>query len=466
MAEENTTDKGKNPAQGATTDGNATCVPHEPFPTIQQLQQLQQAGVSTEDFQKWIEDKAARAQQSSTPLPTQIASATTGKASLETPTKAAKRGKATEESPAVSSAEKRHSNPKRAKTAKGRSRKLKAELEALISEHPPISEYVSFHWYFNRRLEDFDPPQIIIDELARSAPDTSQSNHTIWKSLVKPLGEIQKHVQGPNQNRWDQVWGTTVKMPRLPTSTQLQALRYLDQKKGPVIGDALLARFKNADLLWFANGGPPTEFWRGAMLDDPTWRLEYMEKGENTPSSAIDTSGLIDLMKEVFPSRPAGLKMLNVAEDAGSDLDNPFTDKLRGAMAIGLSKTLAKVTKMEQTIEQLRVQVDLKRSLLVTANERIEEMEQTIEQLRVQVDSKTSLLVTANEEIEKMEQTIKQLESKAGDNMKERWSVVEDQVAELKEQAKSERVARERLEAGLKTLRQQLEKRGLSPVDE
>ena len=100
-------------------------------------------------------------------------------------------------------------------------------------------------------FQDFDSPEVIVEELSRSRKgkslDGNASDHTIVKSVNLALNDI-KTRKGVF-TRWDQAWDKDRKMPRLPTSAQLQALRYIRVKGGPDLPKHQVMRFDNAELL-------------------------------------------------------------------------------------------------------------------------------------------------------------------------------------------------------------------------
>ena len=178
-----------------------------------------------------------------------------------------------------------------------------SKLEDLIRQDRAIQHYVEYQWNFNRTFQDFDLPEIIVEELSRSRKgkslDGSASNHTIIKAANRALTDIQ--TQKGIFKRWSEAWDEDRKMPRLPTSAQLQALRYIQVKSGPGLPQYQAVRFDNAELRWFIDGGSPPAFWHGAQLDDPTFRAAYMAGTDVVNKAAhADASRVANLIKLVF----------------------------------------------------------------------------------------------------------------------------------------------------------------------
>ncbi len=183
-----------------------------------------------------------------------------------------------------------------------------ATLEEMIKGNANVQRYVEYQWNYNRDFLDFDHPQVIIDELNRtSSATTIPSNHTLWKSTTRALADVANYI--PRDDKWDKIWGEKAKLPRLPTSAQLQALRYLEVGKGPMLPLQLVKKFIDAQLLWYVDGGSPSPFWEGARLDDPNFRDQYMLGAEITKprTKAPDVSQLPELIRAVFPARPEGI---------------------------------------------------------------------------------------------------------------------------------------------------------------
>ncbi len=174
-----------------------------------------------------------------------------------------------------------------------------AELERLIQLNPAVRKYVQYQWNVNREFQDFDQPEVIVEQLS--------NNNQIWESAHDALADI--HNQKGDCKQWNEVWDEKRKMPRLPTSAQLQALRYTCTERGADLSELLSTKFDEAELLWFIDGGSPPAFWLGARLDDPDFRESYMAAGTHNKASHVDVSNLANLIQQVFS---AGLQSFGV----------------------------------------------------------------------------------------------------------------------------------------------------------
>jgi hypothetical protein len=179
------------------------------------------------------------------------------------------------------------------------------ELEQLRQTWPnSVGVYVEYNYRYNSDLRDFHDPAEVIPELQRSAP--TKSGHRAHRDATTSLADIRKWKS--RHLTWSQAFEAEGKMPWIAHSARLQTLRYLDTSSFDIDRN-MHAKFDQADLLWLIDGGCPTTFWNGAVLDDMNWRKEHMvdaprarNSSKDSPSGA-DLNRVIGLMKVVFPHR-------------------------------------------------------------------------------------------------------------------------------------------------------------------
>ncbi|KAJ4307175.1 hypothetical protein N0V88_000554 [Collariella sp. IMI 366227] len=187
--------------------------------------------------------------------------------------------------------------------------KAEAELNRLIKEHPfTIGRYVTWQWNWNREYRDYDDPAVIVQELARTPGPSPSSTHAIFASFKRALSCIYEWKL--KRKSWDDVmlgWGA--RMPRLPTSQQVKALRYLHPcSRG--FPETIVNHARLADLEWLLWDGPQPTFWRGVPIDDEEWRSTKMNPGRpqcHLPVEESKLKALPGLIKAVFPKKPEGV---------------------------------------------------------------------------------------------------------------------------------------------------------------
>ncbi len=392
----------------------------------------------------------------------------------------------------------------------------KDELEDLIAENDYIRIYVTYQWNFNRAFQHFHPPAVIIDELSRSSAWDVPRRHTIHKRIMETLAPIRSAVA--DHNHWTEVWGSNESpMPRIPTSARLQALRYLDLDQGVELDASLSARFNEAQLRWHLDGTPPPAFWKGARLDDPDFREKHMAGMEPSKEPSVDGERLVDLIRDVFPTRPDGVEIIRSSNSAqgqepqprpvpnpppsakapapASTSRNPTKPTVtneptdghdqRGVGAVGGSAGGASNSHNNSTSRSgarpgIAVAVP-KKTVGVPqparqATAAAAEHEATIRQLRLQLADKTARLTRAEAELQELEEDFEDLAGEAGEERsagdllwrrrldrletkhKERDSELvslRHLLATVQEQQVEERLRREQLERDLASLRQQ-----------
>lgn len=79
----------------------------------------------------------------------------------------------------------------------------------------------------NHTLAGIDQVEDILPQLARSKAD--DSNHQFWKMIVIAARSIQQWMAG--YSSWNEATAGGRKMPWLPTTGELQALKYLSPNK-------------------------------------------------------------------------------------------------------------------------------------------------------------------------------------------------------------------------------------------
>jgi hypothetical protein len=199
------------------------------------------------------------------------------------------------------------------------------ELNDLIEQYPlSIGRFITLQWNFNRSLrKPYEDPVVIIGELARST--SKGASHRIWRNLMSAIQSIAAWKE--DHATWKDARANK-KMPRLPTFTQIQALRYIDADNEDMPG-YIVSALSRIKLYWVLTGNSPTRFWRDAHLDDCEWRERHMAdsdlpwpRNENAPDEA-EARKVDRLMHAVFPMQPAGIFVLTGRTD-DDDMDDVF----------------------------------------------------------------------------------------------------------------------------------------------
>jgi len=170
----------------------------------------------------------------------------------------------------------------------------------LMDDTYAIKKYVQWHQVFDSHLQDLEDAQCILDELGRSAQDRP-SNHIIWKSVIISCRQIEKWKrQSGRYNNWEAAEAGEGQMPYLGSPAQLRALRYLGEGSR-YFPQHLREYLQTVDLEWYTDDEiPPSEWWLGAQLGDPSWRNDHMQALPKFRDGEIDAEAVVGLMKKAF----------------------------------------------------------------------------------------------------------------------------------------------------------------------
>jgi hypothetical protein len=164
-----------------------------------------------------------------------------------------------------------------------------------------IPAYIRYQWKWNRSMIDFHDPMDIVPYLEKSKAGIDRSSHRVWRDLRNALIDIATWKAG--HQSWESAEKNSGKlMPGLPTSGQIQAIRYLSDKTHEVPHD-MRTYLQNADLLWIVDGDRPTDFWKGAMLDSRSWRASHMDLTKLSKPKEVDIDtvrALVGALKRIF----------------------------------------------------------------------------------------------------------------------------------------------------------------------
>ncbi|KAK3901304.1 hypothetical protein C8A05DRAFT_35024 [Staphylotrichum tortipilum] len=359
--------------------------------------------------------------------------------------------------------------PKRVKTSP------RDELEEMIEDYDYVRLYVTYQWNFNRAFKEFHSPVAVIGELSRSAGYEAARNHTIHKRIMETLALFRSAVA--DHDHWTDVWDRkTPTMPRIPTSARLQALRYLDLDLGVGVDAPLAARFHDSQLRWYFDGTAPPRFWEGAKLDDPEFRERYMTGPESTKEPPIDGQRLVQLIRAVFPERPAGVEILKVSQSTrGHDRKAPPAPATTTKSATsGAGGSLQANSGAAAPARSIVIPLP---SRVTTAPAPMTDHEKTIRQLRRELADKNARLTRAEAELQELEEEIEDLAAEGSgelgsggvlwrsrlNRLETRQKERDSELASLRrllvtvqEQQVEERQKREQLERDLAALRQQV----------
>ncbi|KAK3291129.1 uncharacterized protein B0H64DRAFT_436008 [Chaetomium fimeti] len=154
------------------------------------------------------------------------------------------------------------------------------KMAIMRDENGAIKRFLAYHHLHDGELStiNLEQARVILGELARS-DQPIPSNHAFYKLCMKAVKEIEAwRGRHPNFN----MAIAQNKMPWIPTSISLSALRYLDPKYAG-FPPKVDAAFKKAKLSEFPAVGGRSNWWNNAALDNEKWRDDNLVAKSSKP---------------------------------------------------------------------------------------------------------------------------------------------------------------------------------------
>ncbi|KAL2022571.1 hypothetical protein VTK56DRAFT_5178 [Thermocarpiscus australiensis] len=142
-----------------------------------------------------------------------------------------------------------------------------------------IVEHMEKH-YRNVKPPPWLDLNVVAGQLCRSTSD-KRSSHSAVRSMREDLAQILDWKKG--HSNWKEAVQRE-KMPHLGTRSEITALEFLNPNGAlPSLPGMLIDRMVETDLRFLLAHEPGDdsevpEFWKGAQLNDPAWRNQYMVK--------------------------------------------------------------------------------------------------------------------------------------------------------------------------------------------
>lgn len=157
----------------------------------------------------------------------------------------------------------------------------KQRLRELRESHHCVRTIVN---HMGKHYKTRDPPpwldlRLVAGQMLRSAKQHTCSSHAAWKYLRESMMSIQGWMH--NHDNWEDAVKYS-KMPHLGLRSEIKATEFIEGKSDSM-PKSLMQVLKQIKLDFLMDSQPPTNddmpyFWRGADVDNPIWRREFMQK--------------------------------------------------------------------------------------------------------------------------------------------------------------------------------------------
>lgn len=198
-----------------------------------------------------------------------------------------------------------------------------------------VPKIIEYHWNHDRQLTTLRDIEEIVPELERSST-REPCTQRIWRDITTASIALKKWMGGHAS------WKDAVKaddektMPRIPRSARMRATMYLTPDEEGIPGK-VRHNLAQVELEWLVDDGAPTDFWKGALLDDLDWREKYMDGHDMADKPWIrrnEIATIPNLLSVVFSVREQRSKPRYAARNR--QLKATVTRRLRDAEIMDL----------------------------------------------------------------------------------------------------------------------------------
>ncbi|KAK4039222.1 hypothetical protein C8A01DRAFT_16777 [Parachaetomium inaequale] len=121
--------------------------------------------------------------------------------------------------------------------------------------------------------------RVVYGQLSRSAAGRRSSAHAAWKTMRDSLTAVQAWMGG--HGTWEDA-AKVSKMPHFGSSSELKAVEFIESKQA-CLPRCLMLPLVQIKLDFLVDPQPRgddeiPDFWRGARLNNPEWRRQFMQK--------------------------------------------------------------------------------------------------------------------------------------------------------------------------------------------
>ncbi|KAH6849739.1 hypothetical protein B0I37DRAFT_403704 [Chaetomium sp. MPI-CAGE-AT-0009] len=157
----------------------------------------------------------------------------------------------------------------------------KKRLRELREMHDCVRSIVN---HMGKYYRTKDPPpwldlRLVAGQILRSGATRRGSHHAAWKYLKDSMTSIHAWMDG--HDNWKGAVEAS-KMPHLGFRSEIKATEFIESKSDS-LPKCLMNSLKQIKLDFLMDPQPPSNdntpyFWRGADIDDPVWRSQFMQR--------------------------------------------------------------------------------------------------------------------------------------------------------------------------------------------